>query len=82
MVRGSGVDLRYNMSFIVQQSQNMGQPIVAVTHNYRLSAWDFLQGYDEIHDGSSLSGSGSNWGLRDQGLALRLIRENIQAFGG
>ena len=38
-VQGSGVDLCYNMSFIVHQPQQQGQPIVAVTLNYRLSAW-------------------------------------------
>jgi carboxylesterase type B len=81
-VQGSGVDLRYNMSFIVNQSQEMGQPIVAITLNYRLSAWGFLQGYDDGSNSSSLSDSGSNWGLRDQRLALHWIQENIHAFGG
>ncbi|KAK5164871.1 uncharacterized protein LTR77_009535 [Saxophila tyrrhenica] len=76
-VQGSGVDLRYNMSFIVQQSQQMGQPIMAVTLNYRLSAFGFLQGYDE-QDASA----GGNWGVRDQRLALHWIQENVDAFGG
>jgi carboxylesterase type B len=80
-VQGSGVDLRYNMSFIVQQSQQQGQPIVAVTLNYRLSAWGFLQGYANAGNGSSLD-AGSNWGLRDQRLALHWMQENICAFGG
>jgi len=66
--QGSGVDLRYNMSFIVQQSQEMKQPILAVTINYRLSAWGFLQGYsEEGEQGNSIE---SNWGFRDQRLAL------------
>lgn len=79
--QGSGVDLRYNMSFIVEQSQDMGQPMLAVTLNYRLSAWGFLQGYGSAQNVSS-SESGSNWGIRDQRLALHWIQENIRAFGG
>jgi carboxylesterase type B len=75
-VQGSGVDLRYNMSFIVEQSQAMGQPMMAVTLNYRLSAFGFLQGYEKD------PASGSNWGIRDQRLALQWIRENVDAFGG
>ena len=79
-VQGSGVDLRYNMSFIVQQSQEMGQPIIAITINYRLSAWGFLQGFAS-GEGQS-EDAGSNWGIRDQRLALHWIQENIGAFGG
>lgn len=79
-VQGSGVDLRYNMSFIVQQSQETKQPIIAITINYRLSAWGFLQGYETEIRGSN--DAGSNWGLRDQRLALHWIQENIGAFGG
>jgi len=56
--------LRYNVSFIVQQSQQQGQPIIAVTLNYRLSAWGFLHGYANAGNGSSLD-TGGNWGLRD-----------------
>lgn len=78
-VQGSGVDLRYNMSFIVQQSQQMEQPMMAVTINYRLSAFGFLQGYDvDANDART----GGNWGIRDQRLALQWLRENICAFGG
>jgi len=78
--QGSGVDLRYNMSFIVQQSQEMEQPILAVTINYRLSAWGFLQGYPE--EGEQGNTIGSNWGFRDQRLALHWLQENIATFGG
>jgi carboxylesterase type B len=79
-VQGSGVDLRYNMSFIVQQSQEMEQPIIAVTINYRLSAWGFLQGFASGE--GQLEDAGSNWGFRDQRLALHWLQENIRAFGG
>ncbi|THC97527.1 hypothetical protein EYZ11_003007 [Aspergillus tanneri] len=73
---GSGADQRYNMSAIVSNSYEIGKPFIAVTLNYRLSAWGFLSS-------SQVTGSGNtNLGLRDQRLALQWIRENIQAFGG
>ncbi|KPI44794.1 Lipase 3 [Cyphellophora attinorum] len=75
-VQGSGVDRRYNMSFMVDRSVGIGQPIMAVTLNYRLGAWGFL-GSEEV----TASGQ-SNFGLRDQRLALAWIQENIAAFGG
>ncbi|KAH7377261.1 Alpha/Beta hydrolase protein [Pyrenochaeta sp. MPI-SDFR-AT-0127] len=75
-VQGSGVDLRYNLSFIVQESVGHGTPMIGVTINYRLGAWGFLQGSDASES------DGSNFGLRDQRLALHWIQENIAAFGG
>ncbi|KAF1976314.1 alpha/beta-hydrolase [Bimuria novae-zelandiae CBS 107.79] len=75
-VQGSGVDRRYNLSFIVQESARLGQPILGITLNYRLSAWGFLQG-DEVRESGD-----TNVGLRDQRLALQWIRENVAAFGG
>jgi triacylglycerol lipase len=54
----------------------IGKPFIAVTINYRLSAWGFISS-------SQVSGTGNtNLGLRDQRLALHWIRENIAAFGG
>jgi triacylglycerol lipase len=54
----------------------LGKPFIAVTLNYRLSAWGFISS-------SEVSGSGNtNIGLRDQRLALHWIQENIAAFGG
>ncbi|GLI77262.1 hypothetical protein PoHVEF18_005550 [Penicillium ochrochloron] len=73
---GSGRDERYNMSAIVANSYRIGKPFIAVTLNYRLSAWGFISS-------SEVSGSGNtNLGLRDQRLALHWIQENIAAFGG
>ncbi|KAM0425945.1 hypothetical protein ACHAPT_008884 [Fusarium lateritium] len=75
-VQGSGVDLRYNLSFIVEQSVKIGHPIVAVSLNYRLSAWGFLNSAESFKLGDS------NMGLRDQRLSLHWVHENIAAFGG
>lgn len=75
-VQGSGVDRRYNMSFMVERSVEIGQPIMAITLNYRLGAWGFLSSQEVTASGQS------NFGLRDQRLALEWIQENIAAFGG
>lgn len=75
-VQGAGSDLRYNLSFLVDQSKTIGEPIIGVNLNYRLSAWGFLNSQDLFDSGSS------NMGLRDQRLSLQWIKENIAAFGG
>ncbi|KAK7987426.1 phosphoglycerate mutase-like protein [Apiospora arundinis] len=73
---GSTADPQYNLSGIVKVSQDMGRPIMAVSMNYRLGMWGFLQTPQIVAEGSS------NAGLLDQRLALRWIQENIEAFGG
>ncbi|KAL4902790.1 hypothetical protein BDW74DRAFT_57562 [Aspergillus multicolor] len=73
---GSGADQRYNMSFIVDESVQMGQPIIGVSFNYRLSGFGFLQGRAVDEAGIA------NLGLYDQRFALQWIQENIRAFGG
>ena len=76
LAAGSSADPQYNLSGIVQASQNAGRPIVAASINYRLSVWGFLQSPQILAEGSS------NAGLLDQRMALRWIQENIGAFGG
>lgn len=73
---GSTADPQYNLSGIVKLSQDMGRPVVAVSMNYRLGMWGFLQTPQVVAEGSS------NAGLLDQRLALRWIQENIERFGG
>ncbi|KAK3720393.1 hypothetical protein LTR37_003804 [Vermiconidia calcicola] len=73
---GGAPDARYNLSFIVENSVDIGKPIIGVSIAYRLSAWGFLQSQE-------VTGSGNtNIGLRDQRLALHWLQENIGAFGG
>ncbi|KAL4908620.1 hypothetical protein BDW74DRAFT_188537 [Aspergillus multicolor] len=74
--QGSGADQRYNMSAIVANAQQIGKPFIAVTINYRLSTWGFLNSHEIKEAGAT------NLGLRDQRLALHWIQENIAAFGG
>lgn len=73
---GSGSDERYNMSAIVANSYEIGKPFIAVSFNYRLSAWGFLSSQEVVDSGNT------NIGLRDQRLALQWVQENIAAFGG
>ncbi|KAH8885620.1 putative neuroligin [Thozetella sp. PMI_491] len=66
----------YNLSFIVQQSVEIGKPILAVSLDYRLSFWGFASSQEVLDAGVA------NLGLKDQSLALHWIQENIAAFGG
>lgn len=73
---GGEADPRYNLTFIIQNSVQMGKPMIGVSIQYRLGAWGFLAS-DEV------TGSGqTNLGLKDQRLALQWVQENIEAFGG
>ncbi|KAK6341528.1 hypothetical protein TWF696_008600 [Orbilia brochopaga] len=66
----------YNMTFQVDQSVKIDKPIVAVSFNYRLSAFGML-------GSSAMSAAGiDNIGLKDQRMALHWVQENIAAFGG
>ncbi|KAG5656583.1 hypothetical protein KAF25_000170 [Fusarium avenaceum] len=73
---GSSADPQYNLSGIVKVSQDINEPILAVSFNYRLGMWGFLQNFNLLKEGNA------NAGLLDQRLALRWIQENIEAFGG
>ncbi|KAI0477082.1 Alpha/Beta hydrolase protein [Xylariaceae sp. FL0804] len=76
LYEGGTRDERYNLSFIVDNSVQIGKPIIGVSIAYRLSAWGFLQS-------SEITGTGNtNMGLRDQRLALHWLQENLKAFGG
>lgn len=73
---GGASDRRYNLSFIVENSVQIGKPIIAVSIPYRLSAWGFLDSAEVRQAGVT------NIGMHDQRLALAWIQENIAAFGG
>ncbi|KAH9835521.1 Type-B carboxylesterase lipase family [Teratosphaeria destructans] len=76
LYEGGTRDERYNLSFIVENSVEIGKPFIGVSIAYRLSTWGFLAS-------AEVQGSGNtNLGLRDQRLALHWLQENIGAFGG
>ncbi|KAH9891908.1 carotenoid ester lipase precursor [Cubamyces lactineus] len=66
----------YDGGVIVSRSIELGEPVIYVSMNYRLSAFGFLAS-QEVKD----AGVG-NLGLQDQRLALRWIQKYISAFGG
>ena len=67
---------RYNLSYIVQQSVDIGKPIIAASINYRKGGWGNMYSVE-------IQGSGdTNIALRDMRKALSWISENIAGFGG
>ncbi|RDW86002.1 hypothetical protein BP5796_04327 [Coleophoma crateriformis] len=73
---GSANSLQNNMTFLVQRSQEIGLPIIAVSINIRKAAFGFLASRDVANDGSL------NAGIRDVRMALDWVQENIAGFGG
>lgn len=73
---GGSADQRYNMSFLVEESVKIGQPIIAVSFNYRLSGFGLLPGRVVKEAGVA------NAAMYDQRLALHWVQDNIKAFGG
>ena len=73
---GSTADQQYNLSGIVEASTLTDNPFIAVSMNYRLGVWGFLNTPVVHAEGSS------NAGLLDQRLGLRWVQENIRSFGG
>lgn len=53
--------------------------VVVVTINYRVSAPGFLAGVKDKKTGEKLTG---NYGIQDQILAMKWVKDNIEQFGG
>lgn len=66
----------YNLSYIVENSVELGKPIIGVSFNYRLGGYGFLGSQELVNKGWT------NVGLRDQVQAINWVHENIQSFGG
>ncbi|OBZ75690.1 Lipase 1 [Grifola frondosa] len=66
----------YDGGIIVRRSIQLGEPVIYVSMNYRITAFGFLAS-QEVKD----AGVG-NLGLQDQRLALRWVQKYIGAFGG
>lgn len=67
---------RYNLSYVVQRSVEIGRPVLAASINYRKGAWGNMYSQE-------IAGSGNtNLALRDMRQALAWVSENIEAFGG
>jgi len=76
---GSGTDSFYSIDSLVTHSLTTS-PVVVVSLNYRLGAFGFLAG-KELQQKFAGSGTG-NYGIQDQRLALKWVRDHIAAFGG
>ncbi|KAG7088901.1 hypothetical protein E1B28_012846 [Marasmius oreades] len=66
----------YDGAVIVERSITLGQPVIYVSMNYRVTAFGFLAGKEVKEAGVG------NLGLQDQREALRWIQKYIGAFGG
>ncbi|KAI1846889.1 hypothetical protein JX266_007110 [Neoarthrinium moseri] len=69
-------DAVYQGGKLVNFSVEIGQPVIFVSANYRLSLWGFLAS-QEVTD----AGVG-NLGLKDQRMALQWVQKCITQFGG
>ncbi|KAI8937836.1 hypothetical protein NX059_005529 [Plenodomus lindquistii] len=66
----------YNLTYIVQRSVEIGQPIIATSINYRKGGWGMLYSRE-------IQGTGqTNLALRDMRKGLAWIQDNIESFGG
>jgi len=77
MVWGHGEQLGYHPDEELTASLN----VVCVTINYRLGLFGFLS-LKELWETSSTNPSYANFGIMDQILALKWVRNNIKNFGG
>ncbi|TFK91448.1 carotenoid ester lipase precursor [Polyporus arcularius HHB13444] len=73
---GSNATPLHNGTAIVQRSIEIGQPVIYVAVNYRLTVFGFLGGA-EIKEARV-----GNLGLQDQRAALRWVHKHISSFGG
>ncbi|KZM24684.1 uncharacterized protein EKO05_0007075 [Ascochyta rabiei] len=73
---GGSADQRYNGSFLVQESVQMGNGIIFVSFNYRLGIFGLMAGPVLEQTGDT------NIAIHDQRMALTWIQENISKFGG
>ncbi|PCH36153.1 sterol esterase [Wolfiporia cocos MD-104 SS10] len=66
----------YPGTAMVKRSIALGEPVIFVSHNYRLNAFGFLASQEVIDAGHT------NIGMRDQRFALEWVQHHISAFGG
>ncbi|KAF8873612.1 Alpha/Beta hydrolase protein [Mucidula mucida] len=71
---GSTFSPVYNLRYIVQESIELGEPIIAVSIIYRLPTFGFLASAEVVASGNA------NLGLRDQHLALPLDTGEYRVF--
>ncbi|KAG8534387.1 uncharacterized protein KY384_001232 [Bacidia gigantensis] len=73
---GQAYDKTFNPIGLIQQSIANDQPVIYVAMNYRVGVFGFAAAE------FLKTQKAENNGLRDQHLALKWVRDNIDAFGG
>lgn len=76
VVKGSAYDPHFDPDRLLALSVEMGQPVIYVAINYRLTIFGFAR-LPILKEQKSL-----NLGMRDQRVALEWVRDNIDHFGG
>ncbi|KZT09205.1 sterol esterase [Laetiporus sulphureus 93-53] len=66
----------YDGALYVERSIALGEPIILVSHNYRVNAFGFLASEELAAENAT------NIGLRDQRLAMEWVNQYISEFGG
>jgi len=66
----------FNASSLVVRSQELKQPVIYVSLNYRINGFGFLGGKEVYEAGLA------NLGLLDQRMALEWVQKHISHFGG
>lgn len=74
--RGSAQGYDEQGTYAVNRSVELGQPVIYVAMNYRVSAWGFLASQEILNAGEG------NAGLVDQRAALQWVQTYINVFGG
>lgn len=76
LVQGTANDPRYNGTYLVKRSVEIGKPIIFASINYRVAAFGFPAGQAAAQAGVL------NLGFKDQRKSLDWLQENVGAFGG
>ncbi|MCR5145160.1 MAG: carboxylesterase family protein [Lachnospiraceae bacterium] len=77
-IHGGGFDSGCNYDTAIDGSNLAQKGVICVSINYRVGIFGYLT-HQEIYDKYGRQG---NFGLDDQFMALKWIKENISAFGG
>ena len=77
-IHGGGFQFGGSAQSVYDGSNLAGEGVVIVTINYRLGVFGFLA-LPELDEEDTLSG---DFGLQDQQLALKWVKEHISTFGG
>lgn len=76
VIKGSADDATYDPKNLIEHSVSIGQPIIHVVLNWRVTIFGFAR-LPNLKNQNSL-----NVGMRDQKAGFQWVKDNIEAFGG